>query len=43
MVAAVMFCGLIVEPRTIAGLPLGAADHAELCVASTRHVVASFL
>ena len=43
MVEAIILHGLIVEPRTITALPLGAADHAELCVASTCHVVASFL
>ena len=43
MVEAIVFHRLVVEPRTITALPLGAADHAELCVAPTRHVVASFL
>lgn len=34
---------LIVEPRTVAGLPGCSADHAELGGASTSHVVAAFL
>lgn len=43
MMKAIIFHRLVVEPRTITALPLGAADHAELGVAATGHVVASFL
>lgn len=43
MIEAIVFHRLVVEPGTIAALPLGAADHAKLGVASTCHVVASFL
>lgn len=35
--------GRIVEPRTLASLPLGAANHAKLRHAPTRHVVTAFL
>jgi hypothetical protein len=34
--------GLIVEPRTIARLPLQSTDHAKLRCAPARHVVAAF-
>ena len=43
MIEAIVFHRLVVEPWTVTALPLGAADHAELCVAATGHVVASFL
>lgn len=33
----------IVEPRALASLPLGAANHAELRHAPTRHVITAFL
>ena len=33
----------VVEPRALASLPLGAANHAELRHAPTRHVIAAFL
>ena len=37
------FDGFVVEPGTVARLPLEAADHAELGAAAARHVVASLL
>ena len=40
---AICFDGFVVEPRTIARLPLEAADHTEFGTAATRHVVAAFL
>ncbi len=42
VIQAVCFYGLVVEPRTVTGLPLEAADHAELGTAATGHVVTAF-
>lgn len=43
VVETVGFNGGIIEPRTIAALPLGPTDHAEFGQAAARHVVAAFL
>ena len=42
MIQAVCFDGLVVEPRTVTGFPLEAADHAEFGTAATGHVVTAF-
>ncbi len=42
VIQAVCFNGLVVEPRTVTGFPLEAADHAEFSTAATSHVVTAF-
>ena len=42
VIQAVCFDGLVVEPRTVTGFPLEAADHAEFGTAATGHVVTAF-
>ena len=43
MIEPVVLHSLIVEPRTVARLPLQTTDHAEFSTTATRHVVAAFL
>ena len=42
VIQAVCFDGLVVEPGTVTGFPLKAADHAEFSSAATGHVVTAF-
>lgn len=41
MVQAIILDGCVIEPRTIARLPLGATNHTKLGPASASHVVAA--
>ena len=43
MIKPIGFDGSVIEPRTVARLPLCAADDAELGGAAAGHVVAAFL
>ena len=43
MIEAILLHSLVIKPWTITRLPSQAADHAELCAAATRHVIASLL
>lgn len=42
VIQAICFDGLVVEPRTVTGFPLEAADHAELGTAATGHMITAF-
>ena len=42
VIQAVCLDGLVVEPRTVTGFPLEAADHAELGTAATSHMITAF-